>query len=61
MPRYETIVDTDTHAIYVKYPKGIVIKYDIAMYAAALHNDKYWGHAEMSYPEGITGEMPTIK
>jgi len=44
--RYLAVVDTETNEIYVEY-NGCIIKYDLAMYSAALLNPKYWEDAEI--------------
>lgn len=60
MPKYAAVIDTDTSSVYVAYPE-FVVKYDIAMYAAALVNPKYWEPAEESYPEGTSGKLPMLE
>lgn len=46
MSRLLAVIDTDTKTMYVER-SGRIGHYDIAMYAAALDNPKYWREAEI--------------
>lgn len=46
MARHLAVVDTKTRTVFVEY-RGVIIEYDMTMYAAAQLNPKYWDHAEV--------------
>jgi hypothetical protein len=46
MSRKLAVVDIKEKVIWVEYPECIV-KYNLDMFAAACHNDKYWADAEL--------------
>lgn len=40
-------VDLDEAVIWVEYDNGVIGKYDISMFAAAIQNPKYWPDATL--------------
>jgi hypothetical protein len=47
MPKLLAAVDEQAKIIWVEYPNGLIIKYDLHMYSAALENSKYFEDATL--------------
>jgi len=47
MPRNLAAVDLDEGVIWIEWNNGLIGKYDISMFAAAVQNPKYWEDATL--------------